>query len=103
MADTTKFSQTAMTLLRANLGFFGTDIPSELEDSLTSLLEYAFDEFARMGIQLVPGTLRDDMDQMIHAAWMYRNGVTGAGKTEMLRSIIRNRQVHQAITEEADA
>lgn len=103
MADTTKFSQTAMTLFRANLGFYGTDIPPDLEDSMASLLEYAYDEFARMGISLTPGTLSDDMDQMIHAAWMYRNGVTGAGKTEMLRSIIRNRQVHRAVTEEAGA
>lgn len=100
MADTTKYSQTAMVLFRANLGFYGTDIPAELETHMASLLEYAYDEFGRMGIVLAPGQLHDDMDQMTHAAWMYRNGVTGAGKTEMLRSIIRNRQVHQALTEE---
>ena len=48
---------------------------------------------------LTPGKLKDDMDQMIYAAWMYRNGVTGSGKSEMLKSIIRNRQVNNALKE----
>lgn len=91
-----KFSTAAMALLRANLGFFETDIPNSLLEYLQQLLAYAFDDFARMGIHLVPGNLSDDMDQMTHAAWMYRSGVNGAGKNEMLSAIIRNRKVRNA-------
>ena len=43
------------------------------------------------------------MDQMTFAAWMYRNGVNGEGKTQMLRSIIRNRQVRNALADEEGA
>ena len=101
MADATHhFSQTAMVLLRSNLGYFGTPIPPELEDHLAFLLDYAYEDFIPMGIALQPGSLKDDMDQMTHAAWMYRKGVNGEGKTEMLKSIIRNRQVHKALSDE---
>ena len=101
MADTVKhFSETAKILLRSNLGFFSTEIPADLEAHLESLLNYAFSDFAEMNIHLIPGQLKDDMDQMIHAAWMYRNGVNGSGKHEMLKSIIRNRQVSNALTDE---
>ena len=100
MADSTKYSAGAMALLKANLGFYGTDAPAELVSYWGSLLEYSHDAFADMGIPLQPGTLADDMDQMTFAAWMYRNGPTGAGKTEQLRGIIRNRQVQQALEAE---
>ena len=102
MADNEKkHSPAAAALLFANLGFFDSEIPHELENYLYSLLDYAYDDFARMGIALQIGQIRDDMDQMVHAAWMYRNGVTGNGKTEMLKSIIRNRQVAAALKEDA--
>lgn len=94
-----KFSPAAAALLRSNLGYFDTAIPDELADYLDSLLRYAYDDFKEMKIVLTPGKLKDDMDQMIYAAWMYRNGVTGSGKSEMLKSIIRNRQVNNALRE----
>ena len=94
-----KYSPAAASLLRANLGFFDSEIPYELEEYLNGLLCYAFDDFAEKNIHLIPGVLKDDMDQMVFAAWMYRNGVTGSGKTEMLKSIIRNRQVGSALKE----
>ena len=101
MADTVNtYSAAAVALLKANLGYFGTEIPEDLRTYLVQLLEYAFHDFARMGIVLNPGTLSDDMDQVTHAAWMYRKGVNGEGKTEMLKAIIRNRQVSKAISEE---
>ena len=56
-----------------------------------------------MGIALTPGTLEDDLDQMTYAAYLYRHGVTGAGKTEMLRQIIRDRKVRRATDGEATA
>ena len=96
-----KHSQAAKSLLLANLGFFDSEIPNELDIYLHSLLDYVFDDFVRMGITLVPGVIKDDMDQAIHAAWMYRNGVTGNGKSEMLKAIIRNRQVSSALKEDA--
>lgn len=101
MAECTiHFSEAAMAMLRANLGFYGTDIPADLADYLKSLLNYAHDDFIQMKITLSPGVLKDDMDQMVYAAWMYRNGVNGSGKNEMLKSIIRNRQVAKALAGE---
>jgi hypothetical protein len=100
MADTQKkYSDTAIALLKADLGFFGTRIPADLETYLLSLLEKAFSDFAAMEICLRPGTLTDDFDQSAYAAWLYRNRATGADKTEMLKSIKRNRQVNQALND----
>ena len=81
MADTVKtYSEAAVALLKANLGYYGTKIPEDLRTYLTQLLEYAFHDFARMGISLNPGTLTDDMDQVTHAAWMYRKALTARAK-----------------------
>lgn len=99
MADNPKVSEAALALLRANLGFYNTDVPTDLAAYLVNLLEYAYDAFANMEILLFPGELTDDMDQMTYAAWMYRNGTAGDGKTQQLRDIIRNRQVRQAMEE----
>lgn len=100
MADTQeKHSTSALILLKCNLGYFSSEIPMELESYLDSLLDYAHDSFAEMKIHLKPGVLKDDMDQMAFAAWMYRKGVNGEGKTEMLKSIIRNRQVANALAD----
>ena len=104
MADTQKkYSDTAIALLKADLGFFGSAIPADLETYLLSLLEKAFADFGRMEIRLQPGTLDDDFDQAAYAAWLYRNRATGADKTEMLKSIKRNRQVNQALNDEVTA
>lgn len=98
MAETQQpYSPAVMALLRANLGFYSTEIPAELDDYLQCLLAYAWDAFSAMDIYLTPGILADDMDQMTMAAWMYRNGPTGAGKTQQLKDIILNRQVRQAL------
>lgn len=101
MADNLNFSDAALALLKANLGFYDSAIPSALLCYLTYLLAYALDSFAGMGIVLTPGVLEDDMDQMTYAAYLYRHGVAGAGKTEMLRQIIRDRKVRAATGEEA--
>lgn len=100
MADTViHCSDTAVALLKADLGFFGTQIPADLENYLLSLLEKAFADFDRMEIRLQTGTLDDDFDQAAYAAWLYRNRATGEDKTEMLKSIKRNRQVNQALAD----
>lgn len=104
MADENKkYSDAGMALLKANLGYYGTEIPEDLKTYLQSLMEYALNEFAEVNIHLAPGILNDDMDQMIFAAWMYRKGVNGEGKTEMLKAIIRNRQVRNALAEDGSA
>lgn len=98
---TTRYSDTAVALLKADLGFFGGVIPSELEAYLLSLLEKAYADFHDiMGIYLQPGTLSDDFDQSAYAAWLYRNRATGNDKTLMLKSIVRNRQVNLALSAE---
>lgn len=99
MAEPTPmYSQTAIFMLRANLGFFNSEIPLDLDTYLLHLLEKAFADFSELSIQLKPGVLTDDFDQAVYAAWLYRNGPTGAGKTEALKSIIRNRQLSQALS-----
>lgn len=90
-------SDAAVGMLKANLGFFDSKLPAVMESHLISLLDKAFADFAEMKIFLQPGTLSDDFDQAAYAAWLYRNSATGAGKTEMLKSIIRNRQVNTAL------
>jgi hypothetical protein len=90
-------SDASVGMLKANLGFFDSKIPVALETHLLSLLDKAFADFVEMKIILQPGTLSDDFDQATYAAWLYRNSAAGAGKTEMLKSIIRNRQVNSAL------
>ena len=104
MADVNhNYSDTAVALLKADLGFFSTAIPADLETYLLSLLEKSFVDFRDiMGIYLQPGKLSDDFDQAAYAAWLYRNRATGADKTEMLKSIKRNRQVSQALVDGED-
>lgn len=91
------YSDTAVTMLRANLGFFDSKLPDELTAYLGTLLAKAAADFSEMKVVLQPGNVSDDFDQAAYAAWLYRNGPTGAGKTEMIRNIIRNRQVNQAL------
>lgn len=105
MADTKpNYSEAAMALLKADLGFFGSALPADLESYLRTLLEKAFSDFRDiMEIHLQPGALSDDFDQSTYAAWLYRNRATGNDKTVMLKSIVRNRQVSQALNTEESA
>lgn len=105
MADTKpNYSEAAMALLKADLGFFGSELPVDLESYLRNLLEKAFSDFRDiMEIYLQPGNLSDDFDQSTYAAWLYRNRATGNDKTVMLKSIVRNRQVSQALNTEESA
>lgn len=101
--STIKYSFAALALLKADLGFYCTEIPDGVEEYLVSLLIYAYDDFAEMGVHLTPGEIRSDTAQRIHAAWMYRNGPQGNGKTPMLKSIIRNWQVSAALADEEES
>lgn len=98
MADVIKkYSDTALILLRANLGYYGTDIPDDLLIYLNHLLGYSFDRLAAAGIRLVPGELYDDQLQVMYAAWLYRKGGEGGAKPPMLQQAIRDRQVENAL------
>lgn len=94
-----KHSNAAMALLKANLGFFGSELDPSVESYLQDLLTYAYEDLADKGIVLTPGEIKDDMQQVMHAAWMYRKGAKGEDKTPMLKSAIRNRQVSDALAD----
>ena len=93
------YSDTALDLLKANLGYYG-EIPREVTAYLQSLLDYAFRRLAQVaGIKLTPGDLVDDHLQMMYAAWLYRKGGDGAEKPPMLRDAIRDYQLNKALNE----
>lgn len=92
------YSDAAVVLLRANLGYYGSTIPEDLLSYLKSLLSTAFRQLARAGINLVPGQLYDDQLQVMYAAWLYRKASEGAAKPPMLIQEIRDRQVENALT-----
>lgn len=99
MADTTDndFSDAALALLRANLGYYGSDLDPDVERYLKSLLGYAGRALADAGIYLTYGDVYDDELQAMYAAWVYRKGGEGTAKPPMLQTAIRNRQVAKAL------
>lgn len=104
MADNpVKYSETAVVLLRANLGYYGSTIPDDLLAYLKSLLETAFLRLGRANIHLTPGNLYDDELQVMYAAWLYRKRIEGTAKPESLTQEIRDRQVEQALTADEEA
>lgn len=98
MADVNiPYSDTALALLKANLGYYGSDIPQEVETYLTQLLSYAHRRLSETAqIYLTPGDLYDDQLQVMYAAWMYRKGGDGAEKPPMLKEAIRDYQLSKA-------
>ena len=95
--NTAKYSDSALALLKANLGYYGSQLDPAVEEYLKKLLNYAYEDLADKGIALTTGEIKDDMQQVMHAAWMYRKGVNGEDKTPMLKAAIRNRQVSDAL------
>lgn len=94
---TLNYSETAVVLLKANLGYYG-DIPSDVESYLKYLLDYAFRRLAETAeIHLTPGDLYDDQLQVMYAAWLYRKGGEGSEKPPMLKEAIRDYQVGKAM------
>lgn len=98
MAETKpNYSETAVILLKSNLGYYG-DIPWDVENYLKYLLDYAFQRLAKTAeINLTPGDLCDDQLQVMYAAWLYRKGGEGAEKPPMLKEAIRDYQVGKAM------
>ena len=100
MADTvTNYSEAALGLLKANLGYYNA-VPPQVETYLTQLLNYAAARLEKTAdIRLTPGDLSDDQLQAMYAAWMYRKGAEGAEKSPMLKEAIRDYQVSKALAE----
>ena len=96
------FSDAAVVLLRANLGYYGSTIPDDLLAYLKSLLSTAFHRLARAGIHLMIGQLYDDQLQVMYAAWLYRKASEGAAKPPMLIQEIRDRQVEQVMATDSE-
>jgi len=99
--DTT--NQTALALLKADLGYYDAAIPAELETYLSSILASAEKRILRAGVILVAGDVDDDLFLSMYAAWMYRKRIDGTPKPQMLQDEIRNRQVDDALVELEDA
>lgn len=99
--DTT--NQTALALLKADLGYYDAAIPAELETYLSSILASAEKRILRAGVILVAGDVDYDLFLSMYAAWMYRKRIDGSPKPQMLQDEIRNRQVDDALAELEDA
>ena len=97
MAETKVFPpDNALAFLKADLGFFGSEIAPDLASYLQGLLFTAREDLLRAGVKLSSGTADDDQLQAMYAAWLYRSRVNGQGMPDMLKAAIRNRQVHNA-------
>lgn len=97
------FSDLALGLLKASLGFFGSALDASVETYLKNCLSTADRELdEECGILLNHGDVYDDNLQAMYALWIYTKRKTGEGKPEMLRRAIRNRQVGNAIRDAAN-
>ena len=91
--------ENALTFLKADLGYFGSTIPHDVESYLQGLIVAAGDRIRQYHkIPLNPGSAIDDQFIAAYAAWMYRDK-KGEGMPESLKQEIRNRQVHKATSE----
>ena len=93
------FRSEALALLKANVGNLRP--PLEIEQLMLNCIDTAGAALLDAKISL-DENCPDDLHLLaMYAAWLYRNRSSGAGKPEMLRSTMRNRQVSEA-TGEAD-
>lgn len=102
MADTG--TTVALSLLRANLGFYNVALDEDVTTYLQHLLTVATDELTTIcKLTLDPNDVWDADLCAMYAAWLYRKRVTGEGKPPMLKASIRNRQLHTATAGEGGA
>ena len=97
------YSETALSLLKADLGYYDSNIPPVVELDLVNLLEVAYRRLARAGIELNVGNLNDDQLQEMYAAWIYRKRRDGSDKPQMLKQEMRDRQVDDALSDDEGA
>lgn len=97
------YSDTALALLKADLGYYDSEIPTPVEMDLANLLEVAYIRLGRAGVKLNVGDLNDDQLQAMYAAWLYRKRRGGSEKSPMLKQEILDRQVDNALTDDEEA
>lgn len=103
MADTiTTKHPVALGLLKASLGYFDSALEPSMEKYLAQLIETAERRLAgECKILVTAGDIEDEQLLSMYADWLYSKRKTGAGKPEMLRDAIRNRQTRNALNEAA--
>lgn len=87
----------ALTLLKADLGYFGSALDPKVETYLSALLSTAEIRLTESGIVLDHDDVNDAQLQEMYAAWLYRKRAEGTAKPPMLQMAIRNRQVDNAL------
>lgn len=89
MADTT----TAYSLMVADLGYTGTDIPAETKTLMQAKLDAALVQLAAKGIVLDLAAPTDNELLSAYAAWMYRQRASESPMPTYLRYALNNRIV----------
>ena len=97
MAYSEQFRAEALALLKANVGNLRP--PLEIEQLMLNCIDTAGAALLDAKISLDENCPNDLHLLVMYAAWLYRNRRSGAGKPEMLRSAMRNRQVTEATGE----
>ena len=95
MSDIIAPPDNALAFLKADLGYFNTAIPADLESNLQGLIIVAQTRLVARGVTLAPGNVDDDQLIAAYAAWLHRNK-TGAAMPESLSREIKTRQVDAA-------
>ena len=89
MADTT----TAYNLMLTDLGYVGTDIPSEVKTLLEAKLAAAVTDLGAKGIALDLSEPADNILLSAYAAWTYRQRASDSPMPTYLRYALNNRIV----------
>lgn len=92
MADTT----TAYSLMIADLGYTGTDIPAETKTLMEAKLSAALVQLAAKGITLDLAAPTDNELLSAYAAWMYRQRASESPMPTYLRYALNNRIVRSS-------
>lgn len=100
MSETVLYSDSALAMLKTQLGYHGTEIPLEIDTQLKADLIYAYKAITRSGVSLTVGNVFDDQLQAMYAHWLYRKRRDGSAKPPMITQEIRDRQIANALSEE---
>lgn len=97
MANNEDLRAAALALLKTNVGNLRP--PKEIEELMLNDVDTACAALSDAKISL-DASRPDDLNLLaMYATWLYNNRISGAGKPEMLRSTMRNRQVNKAVSE----
>lgn len=91
------YPEIALAMLKANLGYYDSSIPLELEKALQHKLIFSRQQLLEHGITIDDSSINDCFLLAMYAEWVHRKGPEGAGKSEMLKFVIQQRQLSQAL------